>query len=269
VSATWCIAVGHHFIGDDTNTQFVPLIERWNGRRWSQLASPLPSLRSELRDVSCVSRTFCVAVGGVTKNNEGRTLIESWNGHAWSIVPSPNLGTPTSVSCASPTWCTAVGIVGYTAIWTPALIASWNGEVWSLVDNTLIPEDEAVVLNSVSCVSAAWCMIAGYTVRNSRTFTASWNGNAWSVVPSADGSRGYNNLTSVSCVSRTSCKAVGSTFVMPKFGPHAFIESWNGRDWSLQTSPTTDGKAVIDLNDVSCAAVNSCQAVGSAIESYG
>src|SRR2546427_1585311 len=66
---------------------------------------------NDLYDVSCVSVTFCVAVGGYRAPGEFRTLIESWDGRAWHIVPSPRPGDSglNGVSCVSVTSCTAVG----------------------------------------------------------------------------------------------------------------------------------------------------------------
>ena len=164
--------------------------------------------------------------------------------------------------------CTAVGTGDSTNSTTPTLIESWNGKVWSIVDNPVNVND-FVTLNRVSCVSTAFCMAVGYAVASGHTFAESWNGKTWSIVPSANGGQGYNNLRDVSCSSATSCKAVGSVND-PFDGPgHGFVESWNGKVWSLSASPTKAGSDTVYLDGVSCAAAASCKAVGAnVIESF-
>jgi hypothetical protein len=67
----------------------------------------------ELRSVSCVSASECVAVGYTDTGSAYETLVMVWNGTVWSIVASPNAGTVFdalySVSCVSVSECVAVG----------------------------------------------------------------------------------------------------------------------------------------------------------------
>ena len=82
----------------------VPLVERWNGKQWSVVASPKKgSVYSELDAVACVSPTWCAAVGyygyryDAGRRGGERSLVELWDGKTWRIVPSPNTsGTTTS-----------------------------------------------------------------------------------------------------------------------------------------------------------------------------
>jgi hypothetical protein len=64
-SATSCTAVGSRH----TNAHgIVPLIENWNGQRWSIEAPPIPGLgHASLNDVSCTAPTACTAVGFNTR----------------------------------------------------------------------------------------------------------------------------------------------------------------------------------------------------------
>src|SRR5207245_1508478 len=87
------------------------LAEVWNGSTWSVVPSPNagPSFQG-FKAVSCVSATFCAAVGNYYTANFAtlRTLTELWDGTAWSIVPSPSPGANDpllGVSCISPTSC--------------------------------------------------------------------------------------------------------------------------------------------------------------------
>ena len=67
-----------------------------------------------LLEVSCVSVSFCVAVGYQDSGSAYLTLVEQWNGSVWSTVTSPNPSTIgnvlNSVSCVSVSFCVATGI---------------------------------------------------------------------------------------------------------------------------------------------------------------
>ena len=92
----------------------------------------------------------------------------------------------------------------------------------------------------------------------------SWNGTSWSVVPSPNEGTESNNLFDISCVSPTSCVAVGSQYEgkKPKVS-HTLIESWNGTTWSVVPSPNYGKtKAINLLLGVSCVPPGSCVAVG-------
>jgi hypothetical protein len=69
--------------------------ESWNGNRWTIVKSPNTSTSdsNSLYEVSCLSSSFCTAVGvyyGPSTSDYYQTLIESWDGRRWTIVPSPN-----------------------------------------------------------------------------------------------------------------------------------------------------------------------------------
>ncbi|HET7051895.1 MAG TPA: hypothetical protein VFI54_26730 [Solirubrobacteraceae bacterium] len=73
-----CIAVGDYFTKGDK--KHLPLVERWNGFRWSLDRTALPRRTSDLdlAGVSCVSASACVAVGYyTTRDMDLRPLIES------------------------------------------------------------------------------------------------------------------------------------------------------------------------------------------------
>jgi hypothetical protein len=85
------------------------------------------------------------------------------------------------------------------------------------------------------------------------------------VVPSpADGST--SSLAAVSCVSASSCTAVGS-FIGTEDEPQPLVESWNGTTWSIVSSPSPSDENPSALNGVSCLSASSCTAVGYSGES--
>src|ERR1700722_7605566 len=67
---------------------------------------------NSLGNVSCVSTTFCMAIGAYSgQNGESETLAESWNGTAWSVVTTPiqSINRLSNLTCVSDVLCTAVG----------------------------------------------------------------------------------------------------------------------------------------------------------------
>jgi hypothetical protein len=67
-------------------------------------------------------------------------------------------------------------------------------------------------LNTVSCVSASFCMAAGdsstSTYPNDQVSIEEWSGSSWSAVSSPDVGEG-DLLNGLSCVSACFCMAVG------------------------------------------------------------
>ena len=107
-------------VGEDTNSagpsaMFAPLIEHWNGPRWSIVASPLQGTSDFLNGIAAVSASNIWAVGdyrsGIDPMGSYYTLIEHWNGTTWSVVKSPspgsivsNLTSATRVPATSTIW---------------------------------------------------------------------------------------------------------------------------------------------------------------------
>jgi Fibronectin type III domain len=217
--------------------------------------------QNNLASVSCVSATFCAAVGDSTT----QTLAEIWNGRRWSMVPSPTSGRSafTGVSCLSARSCTAVGFFSDPVSGAPqALVEVWNGTSWSIVaapnnsNNNYFPE-------SVTCLSAKFCTLVGYQTplgSNQQALVETWNGTAWSIVPTPNVSTTASLLDGVSCVSRTSCTAVGY-FRNSSFELQPLIESWNGSTWSVVPTPSLGGTKNWLLG-VSCVSAGYCMAVG-------
>ncbi len=226
---------------------------------WFVVSSPNVASNSEnvLDHLSCSAGNACVAVGGYAKNSRGASyhaLVELWNGKTWSIGSTPSVGTATSsylddISCiTSATWCVTVGSAG-----TSTMIASWNGTTWTAMPS---PTSTAT-LYAVSCRSMSWCMAVGG--KGLRTFIERWNGTTWSIIPSPSNGTRANHLGDVSCVSVTSCAAVGYYNDGTRYA--SLAESWNGTAWSLVPSPNR-GTGGNFLRGVSCGSATSCTAIG-------
>src|SRR5262249_25885741 len=152
--------------------------------------------------VSCVSSTFCMAVG-LSDNNLSAaqtfqppvaSLAEQWDGAAWSVLATPATVTNpqlATVSCASPTFCVAVGKTnslgeaGYGRLYpgtaSRALVEMWNGATWT-VTATPAGSVSRSGLSGVTCTSVTFCVAVGvHSVGNSgeAALAEMWNGSAW------------------------------------------------------------------------------------------
>ena len=150
----------------------------------------------------------------------------------WAVSPSPNpmVGTGydlNGISCLSDSHCFAVGnsAIGFNP---QTLVESWDGSTWT-VSPSPSPSATQNYLRGVSCLSDTSCVADGYYggATNYETLVETWDGTSWSVVPSPnpDGSSG-SSLAAISCVSATSCTAVGNATIGST--PQSLIETWDG-----------------------------------------
>jgi len=244
------------------------LAEHWNGTRWSVQSTPNPKTWSFLNAVSCSSASACTAVGyyyPVAPGGAALTFAERWNGKRWSIQATPNpagqSGQLLGVSCPSASACTAVG---YDSSGT--LAERWNGKRWS-TQTTLnpAPKRKSQLLTDVSCPSAAACIATGAYYNTSVgaevTLAEHWNGRTWSIksTPNPTGAT-FSEAGNVSCTSVSACTAVG--VYNTTSGSHILAERWNGKRWSLQTTPNPAGATSSSLGSVSCSSATACTAIG-------
>ncbi len=255
-----CVAVGGAQMGNVT----VPLVERWNGARWS--IERLSRRVGPLVAVSCRSRRACIAVG----------LDGFWahlTGARWSVHKRRS-GDAEDVSCRSAAACTQVGSTGGAY---GNFAARWNGLSWHRQHiPTPDPYDYADTLLGVSCTSARACMAVGLSeCSNCFPFATAerWDGTRWSAVKprNPDVFGGSDELTDVSCVSASVCLAVGGGFTLHT--GDLLAERWNGTEWVLQAAPepvmatgascSTAFTCSGLLSGVSCTFATACIAVGS------
>jgi hypothetical protein len=265
VSRSFCVAVGYYQPNSDTR----PLIESWDGARWSITPSPNPGTYDQLYGVSCASLRLCVAVGYYHAGNDrNRTLIESWDGVRWSIAASPNTSVNdgnilTSVSCTSGSFCTAVGHYRHIAVnRTKVLIESWDGTRWSIAANPSMPVNEGASLTRVSCTSSSACTAVGSYFSGSTLLVESWDGARWSIAPTP-GVPADAVAYAVSCADSNLCVVTGYHLIRSARRPpqpSPWVESWDGARWSIDAIPPVKGTALI--YGVSCAGKSNCVATG-------
>ena len=168
-SASSCVAVGVSY-ATPGSTVSTDAAETWNGTTWvATPAPPVPATAtsSQLLGISCVSATFCIAVGSYERGRASTVeLSERWNGTSWSRLPiSPpsevRISQLRSVSCASSTSCTAVGD-GYKKLATAVSIGEhFNGAQWSAQSIPFPAGATYVQLKGVSCPSSTVCVAVG------------------------------------------------------------------------------------------------------------
>jgi len=296
VTATFCEAVGSH---SDSAGNALNLAETWNGTAWKIQATPSPLSPSGLTfdgldAVSCVSTDFCEAVG------PGGAAV--WNGTSWKVQATPPINvTPISVSCATVSFCMTTSGSGGVAIWNGASwsagpgvsgfqqvasvscvsasyceavgggpqgenAAVWNGASWS-------PQPTAgpagVVLDAISCLAVNSCEAVGATFGPiTVTLAETWNGTSWAIAPTPNPPATQSSiLNAVSCTSAASCTAVGQNQFTNLGLTRTLAEVWNGKTWSLRSTPSNVNAGENILDDVSCVTSAGCTAVGTTQDS--
>lgn len=240
---------GGYFEVQVTSNDPKALAEGWNGSAWQhqQAVAPPGATYNVLSGVSCISASFCEAVGTHFDSAGNQdNLAETWNGQTWTIQSTPDpanpFGSPDDnslyhVSCVSAQFCEAVG-----AGPTGALTLMWNGTSWTLQTR---PGASDVDPQTVSCASTSFCLAA-----DAFGHVDTWDGTSWSAGAAV---AGLTDVSSVSCLSATFCEAVGAG----ASGPQA--AAWDGASWTTQTVAAPVSTA---LSDVSCTTASSCEAVG-------
>jgi hypothetical protein len=128
----------------------VPVIERWDGTSWTQVAQPVSGYDSSLNSISAVAAHDIWAVG---EQNLNQTVTEHWNGTAWALVPSPTItannaqDTLSGVVALSGADVWAVGSTLGSFITNSTLALHWNGTSWQIVPSADRGSD---VLSSVT-----------------------------------------------------------------------------------------------------------------------
>ena len=143
-----------------------------------------------------------------------------------------------------------------------AVPAGSAAPVWSRVK---VPSKRAGFLRGLSCPTAANCWAVGGEAAHGTTYVEHWTGKSWTIgsspTPRTTGSP-FAALSGVSCPSGTSCYAVGDYQAGSPTTLKTLVEHWNGRNWSIMTSPSPPGATNASLAGVSCPSAGSCYAIG-------
>lgn len=270
VSTSDCVAVGYAPSG----YHFVPIARLWNGKDWADLAVPRPGTGS-LDAVSCLSATFCMAVGSQGPES-ACVLAESFDGRSWTNLTNYGQSCQGAadyapvlfgVSCTSSKSCVAAGTneQNNVGLYSQPIGATWNGKSWS-VNYPPAPADAVSTdLSAADCTGPSFCVAAGsYFSGNTGTWeplVETWNGARWALGPGATLPAG-GVLSSVSCTSSTSCVVAGETENATNLA-----ESWNGKTLAVMHGTAAAGDSG-DFNGISCTTASACLAVGTSDASW-
>jgi len=227
-----------------TNGVVQTLTEHWNGSQWSVVASHGPASESQLSAVAVVPGTKQLWAVGEYFDTYWHTLTLHWNGSQWVLVPSPSMVGQfnfligvTAIS-AKDIW--AVGNV-YNGNNTNTLTMHWDGSQWSIVPSPN-PSSFYNTLNAVTSISKndVWAVGAYNGTNGQPSLIEHWNGTSWSIVSGPSPSQAFNTLNAIARVPGTKqLWAVGYYFATPNSStPLTLIEQWNGKQWSVVSSPS-------------------------------
>lgn len=265
-AASACTAV---IAAETPNT--VPASLIWNGTSWTRVAVPLPGDAAKsgatLRDISCFSSTYCIAVGSYPVQSANppltKTLVEKFDGTTWTVQTSPNVAAKNfnrleAVSCSGTQQCMAVGYVqkGANEGEKEVLVEGWDGTSWTL-RTTPAPPETGSLLTGVSCRNSSLCMVLGKT-GSGAGFTASWDGTAWHSQLTGLSSNNWD----LSCGAMNSCDVIGSATT--EGAPAGVGWHWTGEEWipEAPAAPPTGGG--FEMSKISCVPGGPCVTLGSA-----
>ena len=282
VSEKFCVAVGY-YANPSSRPQDMVLV--WNGTRWLIDSSPsLSTAASGLTSVSCASVNFCVATGyNMNTSGNPQNLLLTWNGSTWTLDTAASLSTSAtqfnmlySISCASVSFCVAVGVYINGSGNPQTTLLIWNGSTWKLdtAASLSTPTGQPGGFMSISCTSASFCVAAGFYSpdKMAQNLLLVWNGNTWSLDTASSLSTStsqFNELKSVSCASASFCVAAGLFYNGTT--DKNLVLTWNGSKWSLdaQASLSTSGTSADILRSVSCTSQSFCVAGGKYTDTAG
>jgi Ca2+-binding RTX toxin-like protein len=251
-TASECIAVGNQPGSPFSKA----LAERWNGSEWSTLSVPIPvgSTISSVKKISCASASACLATG-TSSGGGSAAFTMAWDGSSWTLAGAAP-SAYTDISCGSETACIAAGAKG-----GDIHVESWSGSEWSAQPSPS-PEGKSASLAGVSCPSALACMAVGKASANGETETLALRyGSEWTLEsPPNPEVESESQLNDVSCVSATSCLAVG----YDEYQAQGLAEIWNGEKWTRREGAMDSKSTAVSCNLTG--SITYCMAVGEMVD---
>ena len=271
-----CYAVGT--ASDTFSSPGHPLVEHWNGQRWSTRSIPGAPRGTSLNAVSCATGTVCTAAGSAGRNGT-RLLVADLSKGTWrtSGVASPPQAAAgfglsfTDVSCSAPRVCTAIFRYvnqGEALTWATASRGPTGG-FRVTVPARDVSSDFAT---GISCRAAGCTLVGAKDASDGKgddqgTGTAfAWRGQnghfATQTVPLPPGTEG-GRLSKVSCAGAGFCAATtlgaSSFFDVPAQDPSVAVRSSQHSAWRYPPNASHGF-----LSGLSCISATFCLALGSA-----
>jgi len=335
-SGTSCVAVGMY--SDVLNFRY-GLIDTLSGGKWTALAAPEPPLdglgagrgtddnaeqAAELAAVTCLSPSYCVAVGRYQDaKGVSWALADEFTGRGWApeapaepdaaqtvtkspvAVTSSGYGFLSSVSCAAPGQCAAVGAFAKPSQQRYGLLDYLSDRKWSAVSAPEPLRDASgagagsvasgpdATLSAVACSSVESCVSVGNYMDSDDRPTGLVDvlaGGSWEAldipepgvdslggVPGSDvtGEAGAS-LTSASCQERGICVGAG-TYNDSIGNSVGLIDQYSSGSWRAVAAPAPNGPFQLGITDreavtvtgVACSPDGTCALVGTYEDGQG
>ena len=164
VSTTFCMSVVEGRETSSMSATANTFLTQWDGYSWSVVTTSGWPSGFRATDIACAATNMCLVTGSVDTFNMSNGTLEStpylmlWNGSTISQVTLPNvISMLHAVSCASATFCLAVGSSSETP--RKSLVLRWNGatltrETSSMFTNGTNNED----MLDVDCDTSQRCV---------------------------------------------------------------------------------------------------------------
>jgi hypothetical protein len=263
LSVTGSSASNAWAVGETVTTPSRSVVLHWNGRAWSKVTIPDPSVNSVV-GASAVSAGNAWLVGNQCPDQCTKpetTLILHWNGAAWSHVASPNPAgkvnflSAVSASSSADAWAVGSTCTISTGSCVPLLL-HWNGKAWARAASPAPGGSES--LEAVATISPgdAWAVGRACDPVCYQPLVMHWNGTKWSTSAVPSVGSGSSGLSGVAATSASDVWAVGRADDDAK----TVILHWNGMKWSRPPSPDPGPENV--LNGVTVTSPGNAWAVG-------
>ena len=268
---------------------------------WSGVQAPLPTAPdgvgtnalANISNESCISAVSCAAVGSYDDGaGHAHGVLEVLGAGSWtaSEAPVPANADATresdlsGVSCATSTWCEAVGDYTDSAGGSDAMVETYTGGAWTAVEAP-VPGDALTgasadsFLKSIACQSAQNCTAIGQyeTAAGSVGLIDTLVGGTWSTQaapqPAGAGAAQQVNLAALSCPSTGACAASGIYSTGSATVPELLVQAGPGGAWTAQDAPVpadavTGAGAEGEVLSVSCSA-GICEGSGQYVATGG
>ena len=177
-----------------------------------------------------------------------------------SVTPNAFSGL-NAVSCPSAGSCVGVGATKSGG--ASAFAETLSGGTWT--PTQISPAGlNAPALTGIWCASLTACIAVGnyYPTMSGAPLIETLVGGTWTATTAGlePGGSNWVNLSSISCVSITSCVAAGT--VNSGTINHVVIETLSGSTWTSSTAEDPTGSTYATVNSIQCFSATSCLAVG-------
>jgi hypothetical protein len=224
-----------------------PIIQRYDGTRFTAVASPAVPGGGELRDVDGTSATDAWAVGSSQTSTGNAGLTERWNGSAWQIVPiedpAPGFRNVLLGVKAFPdgsAW--AVGSSSVPGSLNDDTVAQrWTGSRWerAKTPNPAVGTNELTAVDGIS-PDDVWAV--GYSQLGpegvEQPLIEHWDGNGWEIV--AVPAERSASLHAVVAIAADDAWAVGTQFSIERVDFIPYALHWDGTAWTEVAVPAAE-----------------------------